>query len=128
MLKKALYFLVCLLLILTAFPISCSKNIEIVEKTQNIQSFTVHELIIYIGDVEDVTEVEIKGTVLYKFTPVDFIYIIFHYPFIIGIYVNHITRGEQENFYINKSLFHGTIREGFICGWEHDVIEVPDNP
>jgi hypothetical protein len=67
--------------------------------------------------------------VYYRFTPVDFRYIIFNYPFWpFGIYWNHITRGELENFNIDKSAFHGTIREGFICGWAYYIVEIPDYP
>jgi hypothetical protein len=126
MLRKTIYFLVFILLILTAFPLSSSKNIENNEKTQNVQPFLINDLIhafsIYFGNVVGVSEITIDDVVYYSFFAVNIEKITFYYPLVYGVFTAHIT---EEDIIIDKSRFHGIIIEGFICGWEYRISNAP---
>lgn len=124
MFKKIIVFLIALLFIITALPTIGSKNIENVKKIHDTQNFHMHEVEFYLGSIKNISEVFYYGDLCYKF---DVIYVRY-LSIVFWLYIIPICmRGYLENrvFALSKANFTGIIKEGFICGVYHDIVNFP---
>ncbi len=99
------------------------QSIENDKKIKDKQSFTIHVLLIFIGTIEDVVLININDSWYYNFIPVNLRIIQFYYPFWLGVFVDRCK--DEDIVRIDKSMFHGIVIKGFICGWEYFSFEFP---
>ena len=110
---KVIGIFVVTLLIVTAIPAVGLTNVREKEGTNGYKWFLV---ILYKGEVENISEDNIDDVVYYNFTAVDisWIQIVYAPPLWFKFERGHIE--DIDDFFIPKALFYGVLKEGQILG------------